>query len=269
MRASSCARARSALALPILWSVVLALIVLTRPSVLARPQSHTNLASKDGSAAHARGLALAINLGEVASPPLPRSPRPTPAVPVGGLARVRETYKSVKLPAGVLSKRQSGSCLDSSTTVAQINALFQAGGANAGVLQFCPGATISVDATIYFSASGQGLQTLGGSAVAPDQRATFKVVSSKISTVAESSNCVGYVLARLFFCDQTAGTDRLPLDCSCNDLLIDSLIIDGGRAELGSLDSTGLLELGGSNARHTVTNNKLTQTRGWFVPACR
>lgn len=51
---------------------------------------------------------------------------------------------------------------------------------------------------------------------------------------------------------------------SCNDLLIDSLIIDGGRAALGPLDNgAGLLELGGPNQRHTVTNCQLTMTRGW------
>jgi hypothetical protein len=49
----------------------------------------------------------------------------------------------------------------------------------------------------------------------------------------------------------------------CNDILVDSLIIDGGRVALGSLGEGALLELGGTSQRHTVTNCKLANTRGW------
>lgn len=172
------------------------LVAVSAPTTVAFPQSHSVLAVRNGTTAHGRGIALLTTVDAEAGSltlPAPRSPRPTPAVPSGGLARVRTTYKSVQLPDGFLSKRQSGSsppCLGSSTTVAQINALLQTGGASAGVLQFCPKAVISVDQTIYFSAAGQGLQTQGGTAVAPADRATFVVVSSSISTVAEATNCV-------------------------------------------------------------------------------
>ncbi|KAL7409862.1 hypothetical protein BDY24DRAFT_436776 [Mrakia frigida] len=167
------------------------------------------------------------------------SPRPTPEPRPDSLSFLMATYNSNELPE-LVSKR-AGACYGSGTTAAQINNYFATNRALAGVLLLCPGAVLSITQTILFTAANQGIQTEGGSAVPLASRARLNLVNASISTVIQASNCA-----------------------YCNDLLLDNLIIDGGRVALGSLaKGAGLLELGGISQRHTVTNCQLQNCRGW------
>jgi hypothetical protein len=109
------------------------------------------------------------------------------------------------------------------------------------VLDLCPGTVYLVEETIFFTAAGQGLRTLGGAAVARSQRAELRIASADISTAIHSMNCVG-----------------------CDNILVSDLRFNGSRTAYGPLaGGEALIELGGSSKGHSVLRTKIFDTRGW------
>lgn len=140
----------------------------------------------------------------VAGAPYGLSPRPTPSPASNPLPSLIASYRSKPLPklsyvSGQTVRRSDdterrattdASCLAAGTTAAQINALFASKGSSAGVLNLCPSTTYHLEETIYFTAAGQGLQTLGGSSVARSARAELRIASANISVAVNAMNCV-------------------------------------------------------------------------------
>ena len=185
------------------------------------------------------------------------SPRPTPSRASKPLAERIKTNRTRPLPkvayvraggqptvrrsADVARRAGEAACLAPGTTAAEINALFASKGTGAGVLDLCPGTVYLVEETIFFTAAGQGLRTLGGAAVARSQRAELRIASADISTAIHSMNCVG-----------------------CDNILVSDLRFNGSRTAYGPLaGGEALIELGGSSKGHSVLRTKIFDTRGW------
>ena len=147
----------------------------------------------------------------------------------------------IRRSTDVTRRAGDASCLAPGTTAAEINALFASKGASAGVLDLCPGTIYLLEETIFFTAPGQGLRTLGGAAVARSQRAELRIASAGISTALNSMNCV-----------------------DCDSLLVEDLLFNGSRGTYGPLKGgEALIELGGASKGHSVLRSKIFDTRGW------
>ncbi|KAL7415927.1 hypothetical protein BDY24DRAFT_250365 [Mrakia frigida] len=233
--ADSCARARvsSLSSLPFLLFATLLLLSFTATSTLALSQDpHGSLPN------HVKKV---VQPREISFWDRPPSPRPTPEPVSGGLERLRAQYKDFNtssLTESGMTKRAG--CVGNGTSIAQFNSFYATRGVNA-VIYLCVGSVFEVTETILFAFTGQGLQTEGGSSVPWEQRAKLIITNTLIATAIQSNGCIG-----------------------CNNLFVDSLVIDGGRLELGALeDGGGLVEMGGTCKNITITNNKISNCRGW------
>ncbi|KAK4705733.1 hypothetical protein P7C70_g469, partial [Phenoliferia sp. Uapishka_3] len=138
----------------------------------------------------------------------------------------------------LLAERATASaCLDSTATDVTINSLFYYGGAGT-IVTLCPGATIQLNTSIFFTDEYQQLITQG--LPTDDTRATVVVANS-----ANSNAIYGA-------CDK------------CQYIAIRNIQVDGARPTLGWLgNGIGLLELGGNTNGQIVDSCHIFEPRGW------
>ncbi|GAA5892311.1 hypothetical protein JCM5296_003232 [Sporobolomyces johnsonii] len=140
---------------------------------------------------------------------------------------------------GELFKRgnTTSSCLDSTANDTIINSLLYYGGAGTTV-QLCPGATISIESAIFFTAANQVITTQGNPT--DDTRATIVVAGT-------NQSCAIYGA-----CD------------ACQNIVVQNIQVDGSRPALGYVTGgPALLELGGNTVGQTVQNCHIYEPRGW------
>lgn len=137
----------------------------------------------------------------------------------------------------LMERDTAASCLDSTATDTTINALFYYGGAGTTV-SLCPGATINLQAPIFFTAEGQVLTTQGQPT--GDTRATISVQGA-------DQSCAIYGA-----CD------------SCSNVVVENIQVAGNRDTLGRIvTGVGLLEMGGDTKGQIVRNSHIYEPRGW------
>lgn len=137
-----------------------------------------------------------------------------------------------------LQKRAAApSCLNSSATDVDINALLYYGGAGTTVY-FCPNAAITLQNPIFFTAANQVLRTLNPKS--QNARALLSVggTNQSVAIYAGCDHCIG--------------------------IQIVDLQVYGARDTLGRLfDGLALIEVGGMSSGQLVQNVKAWEPRGW------
>ncbi|KAI5477807.1 hypothetical protein MNV49_005891 [Pseudohyphozyma bogoriensis] len=129
-------------------------------------------------------------------------------------------------------------CLDSTMNDTVINSLFSYGGANT-IVYLCPNAVVQLAGPIVMTAAGQTLTTRQDSPD-PSTRGTVKVMG-KQQSIAVYANCQ-----------------------NCNNMVLSNIIVDGNRAGLGRISTSGaLIEMGGNTVGSTVSGIWAKDPRGW------
>lgn len=189
MQPSSTSSSRSSPSLPTLLISTFFLLLLTSTTSFALPHPYPlHQLSARGPRTHFYNSSSSFVASRVGR----HSPRPTPEPVAGNFERQKVSYarrhpKKTHLDVGMAVRRAA--CYGKSTTVQDINDFFTEGGVGATLL-LCPGAVISVDETILFAASGQTIQTQGGSTVALKRRATLKITGASVATAIEATGCI-------------------------------------------------------------------------------
>lgn len=157
------------------------------------------------------------------------SPGKSYHIPYGGSSQGTNTTDD----AMTIIPRQS-SCL-STGTQSTINALFSSGGANT-IVSLCPGVTISITASIVFTAPRQELSTQGYPT--DSSRATILIQPGSTVTSAIRGNWQ-------------------------NNVKVLNIQVDGNRPNAGYLRGDALLEMGGGTEGQTVSHTVVKNTRSW------
>ncbi|GJN89558.1 hypothetical protein Rhopal_002545-T1 [Rhodotorula paludigena] len=129
-----------------------------------------------------------------------------------------------------LLKERAPTCLDSTATDTLISSMFYYGGENT-IVELCPNADIKLTGPVFFSAKNQVLRTQA---------------RAKLTVTGEDQSCAIYATCT-----------------GCDNLLIESIQIDGSRDTMGYNSGIALVEMGGSNIGQTIRSSKVWEPRGW------